>query len=167
MNRSVVVLAAACLCVLPWVVAADDSDLVEDFEPGWSSADAETDVAEGAKEAVDVVEGFSRALAEGDVDAAAERLAPEALVYENGGVDRDREDYLAHHAPHDAAFLEQARVNVEWRRARVSGNQAWVASESEMSFVDDGELQRIDSIETMVLHETEDGWQIVHIHWSS
>lgn len=167
MKRSVVVLAAACLCVLPWLVAGDDSDPVKDFEPGWSSADAETDVAEGAKEAVDVVEGFSRALVAGDMDKAAKHLHPEVLVLENGAVDRDRAAYLEDHAPYDVEFLQSVRTEVQRRTARVSDDLVWVTSESEMDSVDDGELETRSFVETMILRNTDDEWRIVHIHWSS
>jgi ketosteroid isomerase-like protein len=53
------------------------------------------------------------------------------------------------------------------RRARVSGDLSWVATESELHATDDGKPMTLLSTETMVLRKTDGGWRIVHIHWSS
>jgi len=53
------------------------------------------------------------------------------------------------------------------RTARVGGDVAWVASESELRVEKDGKATSVASAETMVLRSTASGWKIVHIHWSS
>jgi mono/diheme cytochrome c family protein len=113
------------------------------------------------------VDRFGRALARGELDVVRNLLDPEVLILESGGAEQDREEYLAHHAKADAEFLREARIHPGRRRARVEGNLAWVASESELHVQRDGKPVSIQSTETMVLRRDAGAWRIVHIHWSS
>lgn len=125
------------------------------------------DVAAEANAAVAVVDTFSKALASADFKTVETALDPAVIILESGGAERSREEYLGHHAIADAAFLGGAHVALQRRIARVDGDMAWVASESELHATKDGKPMTLLSTETMVLHKTADGWRIVHIHWSS
>lgn len=131
------------------------------------AAAATQDIPAAAQVAVAAVDAFGAALARGDFAEVEAALAPEVIVLEGGGAERSRSEYLGHHAKSDAAFLETAHVTLTRRTARVDGNTAWVASESEIRIQKDGKPATMLSTETMVLAHSPDGWKIVHIHWSS
>jgi ketosteroid isomerase-like protein/mono/diheme cytochrome c family protein len=113
------------------------------------------------------VDRFSNALARGDLEVVKSLLDPEVLILESGGAEQDREEYLAHHAKADAAFLRDAQIHTGRRRVQVDGNLAWVATESELHLRKDGKAIAVQSTETMVLRRVAGAWRIVHIHWSS
>lgn len=119
------------------------------------------------KAVVNTVAQFSKALQGGDLKRVGELLAEDVLILESGGAERSREQYLGHHAISDSAFLGGAHVQVKQRTVRVSGNLAWVGTESELHATRDGKAMTLLSTETMVLKKGAAGWRIVHIHWSS
>jgi len=119
------------------------------------------------REAVAAVDRFFEALSTGDLQRAGAELDPEVIVLESGGAERSAAEYLGGHARHDAEFLKGAHHNLLRRTARVAGEVAWIASESEMHAEKDGKPVTYASTETMVLRSGKDGWKIVHIHWSS
>lgn len=125
------------------------------------------DVAAGATDAAAIVERFTAALSDGDLAKAAVELDPDALILESGGAERSAAEYLGGHARSDAAFLRAAQRQLLRRTARASGDLAWVASESELHVRKDGKPVTVLSTETMVLRRDDEGWRIVHIHWSS
>ncbi len=125
------------------------------------------DVPHGAREAVATVDRFFEALTAGDLLRAGAELDPNVLILESGGAERSAAEYLGGHAKGDAAVLKGAHHTLTHRTARTSGELAWVASESELHVEKDGKPSTIASTETMVLRSGEDGWKIVHIHWSS
>lgn len=131
------------------------------------AAEAASEVPAEAEAAVAAVDAFGKALAAGDFKTVETLLDPEVLILESGGAERDRDEYMGHHAIADAQFLMNAHVKAGRRRARVSGDLAWVGTESELHATDDGKPLTLLSTETMVLRRTEAGWRIVHIHWSS
>ncbi|MDQ3056722.1 MAG: nuclear transport factor 2 family protein, partial [Pseudomonadota bacterium] len=92
---------------------------------------------------------------------------PNALILETGGAERSRDEYMGHHAISDAQFLKGTHSQVKQRRARISGDLAWVGTESELHASKDGKPLTLLSTETMVLKKTDADWRIVHIHWSS
>ena len=136
-------------------------------EAAASISQATVDVAPSAQAAVLVVDRFGKALAAVDLKGIEDLLDPDVIILESGGAERSREEYLGHHAIADASFLGGAHVVLQRRTARVDGNTAWVASESELHATENGKPMTLLSTETMVLHKTADGWHIVHIHWSS
>lgn len=131
------------------------------------AADTDLHIAPDAVAAVQVLERFSTALAEGDVASAAEFLAPDVLILESGGAEHSRQEYLSGHARHDAEFLKSAGVTLKWRKASASGGLVWVGSESEIRTERNGKPLLIHSTESAILSNTADGWRIVHLHWSS
>ena len=103
----------------------------------------------------------------GDIKQAGAELDPQVIILESGGAEHSAAEYLAGHAKDDAEFLKSAQQDLGRRIARVSGDLAWIASESELHGQQDGKPLTIASTETMVLQSTDAGWKIVHIHWSS
>ncbi len=126
-----------------------------------------SDIPDAATSAVNQVDAFSKALASANFDRVKSLLAPEAIILESGGVERSRDEYLDHHAKADASFLSGAHVSVLSRTARVDGNLAWVATESEIHTSKGNKPLTLLSTETMILDKSSGDWQIVHIHWSS
>lgn len=125
------------------------------------------DVPAAAEPAVAVVDAFGAALARGDLKAAGALLDPGVVILENGGAERSREEYLRGHAGADAQFLSGATLELARRSAHVTGDTAWVTSESEIRATHEGAAVTLLGTETMVLSRTPAGWRIVHIHWSS
>jgi ketosteroid isomerase-like protein len=115
----------------------------------------------------DVVLAFHAAIAAGDSGAALSLLDPEVFIYESGGVERSRAEFQSHHLGIDMAFAQSTDRTVVEQNTVQSGEYAWLTSVSEVQ----GEFRgrEIDSrgTETVVLRRTDEGWRIVHIHWSS
>ncbi len=125
------------------------------------------DVSAAAQPAVAVVDRFGEALVASDLATVENLLDPEVLILETGGAERSRQEYLGHHAVSDARFLSGSHSRIIQRRAKVSGDMAWVGTESELHATRDGKPMTLLSTETMILRHTAQGWRIVHIHWSS
>jgi hypothetical protein len=162
MNKFVI--SALCFLAFATPVRADG--------PGAHAHDAERatpaiQVPADARAAVEAVDRFSAALVSGNLVAAGAELAPEVLILEAGGAERSAGEYLGGHAKGDAAFLKQAHVQLLRRTASVHGDLVWVASESELHVSRDGKPVTVLSAETMLVRRSEEGWKIVHIHWSS
>ncbi len=128
---------------------------------------AAMDVPEAAQPAAATVDRFFAALTTGDLDKAAAELDPQVIILETGGGEYSAAEYLGGHAKADVEFLKAAEHRLVRRTARVRGELAWVASESELGVQQDGKPATILSVETMVLQSTAAGWKIVHVHWSS
>lgn len=128
---------------------------------------AKIDVPAEAEAVVAVVDAFGEAIAAANFEQVEALLDPAVIILESGGVERSRDEYLSHHARSDAKFLAGTHSTMLSRRARVDGDTAWVASESELHANKDGKPMTLLSTETMVLSNTPSGWKIVHIHWSS
>lgn len=121
----------------------------------------------GFEAAAATVDAFHAALRRGDTAAAAHLVADDALVFEEGGAERSKAEYEAHHLGADAAF-SKAVPSVKTRRTgKASGDMAWVATEGRVTGTYNGRTVDRTTVETMVLRRTGDGWRIVHIHWSS
>ena len=125
------------------------------------------DVPEAAQAATATVDRFFAALSAGELDKAGAELDRDVIILESGGAEHSAAEYLGHHAKGDAEFLKGAQQKPLSRTARVSGELAWVASESELHVQKEGKPVTMLSTETMVLLSTDAGWKIVHIHWSS
>ena len=124
-------------------------------------------LAPEVRHAATVVDAFHQALQSGDKAAALASLAPDALVYESGRIERDKAEYASHHLSADAAFATATKRSVTRRSGHATGNMAWIASEAKTSGTYRDRKINSLSTETMVLRRTGDAWQSVHIHWSS
>ena len=113
------------------------------------------------------VDAFHAALARGDARSAGALLANDAVIFEEGGSERSKAEYLANHLPADAAFSKVVASSTKRRTGGANGAIAWVASEGRMSGNYKGKAVDRVTTETMLLRRTGRNWRIVHIHWSS
>lgn len=130
-------------------------------------APAQEAIPEPARAAAATVDAFHAALRRGDPEAALALVADDALIFEDGRVERTKAEYALHHAGADAAFSKAMTTKRLSRTGQASGDLALIASESRTKGRFRG--QNVDRImvETMVLRRGSAGWRIVHIHWSS
>jgi ketosteroid isomerase-like protein len=163
-SKFLVALTVAMACV---PVASRSAPAPHAPEVAVTIPQSKLDIPADAQAAVLVVDNFGKALAAVDFKTVEKLLDPSVIILESGDAERSREEYMGHHAVADALFLGNAHVTLQRRTARVDGTTAWVASESEINASEDGKAMTLLSTETMVLQKHEDGWHIVHIHWSS
>ena len=120
-----------------------------------------------ARSAEATVDAFHEALRRGDTHSAAALLVDDALIFEEGGVERSKAEYVAHHLPADAAFAQVVGSTVTRRTGGSDGALAWIASEGRMSGTYKGKAVNRVTTETMLLHRIGRAWKVIHIHWSS
>lgn len=125
-----------------------------------------TSLPAAATDAAAVVDRFQQLLAKGNTSAAAELLDPGILIFESGGAERSRAEYASHHLKEDAAFMKTATLRPLSRTGGVSGDLAFVATESSLK-TDGATPIDLVTTETMVLKRTSQGWRVAHVHWSS
>lgn len=124
-------------------------------------------VAAEAAGAAATVDAFHAALKAGDTAAALALLAPEVMIFEEGGAERSRDEYASHHLGSDAAFAAASEATVTRRSGWADGDVAWITSEGRTTGRFNGRAVDRLTTETMVLKRHADGWRIHHIHWSS
>ena len=112
------------------------------------------------------VDKFHAALSRGDTAGAAALLSDDALIFEQGGVERSKAEYAGHHLPADAEYAKAVASQLSKRIERTEGNLAWVGSESRAKGTFRGKAIDRVSTETMILRRSGNAWKIVHIHWS-
>jgi ketosteroid isomerase-like protein len=122
---------------------------------------------EGHDTPVQTVAAFHEALASGDREVVLGLLDPEVMIFESGGAELSRDEYASHHLGADMEFsAATSRTIVEQTRG-ADGDAGWVLTRSETSGTfRDGEIDLLGA-ETVLLRRGENGWRIVHIHWSS
>jgi ketosteroid isomerase-like protein/mono/diheme cytochrome c family protein len=145
--------------------AGHDHSGAADAMPGMDMRPKKSSTSSDTPEAA--VEGFLKALAAGDAKTAEHWLAPDVLIYESGGVESSRDEYVAHHMKADMEFLAKAKTERLENAANGSPWIAWVTSRSRVTGKSDGKVVDLFSTETMVLKREDQGWRIAHIHWSS
>jgi len=118
-------------------------------------------------DAVAVVDAFHEALGRGDQQAAASLLADDALIFEEGGAERSKAEYVAKHLPADAAFSRAVASKIIRREGGSGDAFAWVATEGRTMGTYKGKPVDRTTTESMLLHREGANWRIVHIHWSS
>src|SRR5215210_7798379 len=124
----------------------------------------QTSLPVSARAAAAIVDAFHAALRRGDTTAAAALLADEALIFEEGGAERTKAEYVTVHLPADAAFSSVVPSTVTRRTGGSSGGLAWIGSEGRMTGTYKGKVVDRASTETMILRLVGGGWKIVHIH---
>jgi len=132
-----------------------------------SPAPAPETLPELARAAAATVDAFHAALRRGDSGSALALVADDAIVFEDGRVERTKAEYALHHAGADAAFSKAVTTKRLSRTGQATADLALIASESRTKGRFRGQdVDRI-MVETMVLRRDSAGWRIVHIHWSS
>ncbi|HEX6742250.1 MAG TPA: nuclear transport factor 2 family protein [Sphingomicrobium sp.] len=124
-------------------------------------------LAAAVQPAAATVEAFHAALRRGDAASAAALLADDALIFEEGGVERSKAEYVSRHLPADAASSQVVASTVVRRVGGSAGRFAWIASEGRTTGTWKGRPVDRATTETMLLRRARTGWKIVHIHWSS
>lgn len=117
--------------------------------------------------AVGTIDAFHAALKRGDTQSALMFLSDDVLIFESGAVESSRAEYETHHLRADAEFsAATSRTRVSERVINV-GNMASVMRVELIKGSFRGRPINSRSVETMTLRQTDAGWRIVHIHWSS
>lgn len=116
---------------------------------------------------VATVNAFHTALASGDTRAALGLLAEDVLIFESGGVERNRAEYANHHLGADAAFSAAVQRTLVSRSHGEEDSSAWVTSVETIAGTYRGRAINSRSVETMLLRKVGNDWRIAHIHWSS
>jgi ketosteroid isomerase-like protein len=124
-------------------------------------------VAPAAADAATAVDAFHAALKAGDTDGALALMDPEMVIFEEGYVERSRDEYASHHLGSDAAFAAETQSVHTRRSGWALGDAAWIVTEGRTTGAFNGRVTDRITTETMVLGRTADGWRIRHIHWSS
>ena len=160
MSRTALVLTLSlvALCATP--------ALAQDHAHDAAPAAAASLTAEAASAAA-TVDAFHTALKGGDTNTALAVLAPEVMIFEEGGAERSRDEYASHHLGSDAAFAAASEATVTRRSGWADGDVAWITSEGRTTGQFNGRAIDRLTTETMVLKRHADGWRIHHIHWSS
>ena len=130
-------------------------------------AQAAGSVAAEATDAAAAVDAFHVALKAGDTAVALALMAPDVMIFEEGGAERSRDEYASHHLGSDAAFAAASEATVTRRSGWADGDIAWITSEGRTTGEFNGRAVNRLTTETMVLKRHADGWRIHHIHWSS
>jgi ketosteroid isomerase-like protein len=121
---------------------------------------------------VDIDIQFRNALSAGNAALAASYLSDDVLIFEDGSVERSKNEYQSHHLAADIAFARATRYEVLNRVIRVWGNTAISTTEGKTTGNWNGRPINSLGTETMVMRRgdgrQDDGqWRITHIHWSS
>ncbi|MFP3943341.1 MAG: DUF2231 domain-containing protein [Alphaproteobacteria bacterium] len=115
-----------------------------------------------------VADAFHEALATGDEAAVRRLLDPGVMVFEGGRTEASLSDYAAHHMGADMKFMDSVEESVKIsRNAGMAGDTAWVATERALTGRFEGKDMTLRSQETLGLRRGEQGWRVVHVHWSS
>lgn len=88
-------------------------------------------------------------------------------IYEGGGVERSADEYAQHHMNSDMEYLSSVTNKALEHQVKVLGNTAISASRFLVNGMFKGEERDYQSMETIVLINTEGEWKIKHIHWSN
>jgi ketosteroid isomerase-like protein len=127
----------------------------------------QTTLPASVRGAAATVDAFHTALRRGDTRSAAALLADDALIFEEGGAERTKAEYAAHHLPADAEFSKLVTSTVTRRMGGANGALAWITSEGRMTGTYKGKALDRVTTETMVLRRRAGAWKVIHIHWSA
>ena len=159
MSRTTLALAASLSVFLTTPTFAQDHA----HSPGHAAGS----VTAEATDAAAAVDAFHADLNTGDTAGALTFLAPDVMIFEEGGAERSRDEYASHHLSSDAAFAAASEATVMRRSGWADGDVAWITSEGQTTGQFNGRAVDRLTTETMVLKRHADGWRIHHIHWSS
>jgi ketosteroid isomerase-like protein len=115
----------------------------------------------------EVAVALNKALGRGDEAAVHAVMAEDVLIYESGGVERSWAEYSKHHLAADIEYMSALERTVLSRKVYAFADGSVVATRSRLTGSYKGRTVDGVSTETLVLRLQEDGWKIVHIHWSS
>ena len=113
------------------------------------------------------VDAFHAAMGKGDAAGVADLLVDDAVIFEQGGAESSKAEYVEAHLPGDIAYSQGMTDTITSRRSTVEGRVAWVLTQGRTTGAYEGKTVDRLTTETMVLKKVKGGWRIVHIHWSS
>lgn len=113
------------------------------------------------------VDAFHAAMGKGDAVAVADLLVEDAVIFEQGGAESSKAEYVEAHLPGDIAYSKGMTDTITSRRSAVEGRTAWVLTQGRTTGAYEGKTVDRLTTETMVLKKVKGGWRITHIHWSS
>jgi ketosteroid isomerase-like protein len=116
---------------------------------------------------VAVVDRFHASMGRGDADAVATLLTDDAVIYEQGGAEASKAEYVTGHLPGDIAYSAGMTDAIASRRSEVGATFALVMTQGRTTGTHDGKPVDRLTTETMVLKRVKGVWRIAHIHWSS
>lgn len=109
---------------------------------------------------------FRSALLDGNPGTALNLLAPHVLVYQGGGEQGSREDYIKNQIRKDIAHLAAYYVEETSQTHAVQDDLAWVSTRLRLLGKSVEKPVEHFGTETVVLRRLASGWLIVHRHWS-
>ncbi len=118
-------------------------------------------------EAAKAVIAFHTAINSGNAEQARRLLDDAVIIFEGGGVERSADQYANHHMKSDMAFLNKMNITSEEHQVKIIGEMAISMSRSQIKGNYKDKVIDISSMETMVLRKNNNGWKIIHIHWSN
>ena len=113
-----------------------------------------------------VIDGFRHALVEGRREAALAFLHPRATIIEGGHI-TSVDEYAAGHLGSDMAFLSKIDIEQLARDVQLGDGQATVETRSRFRGQVNEQSIDLESIEFDTLIETDAGWRISQVAWSS
>lgn len=113
------------------------------------------------------VDAFHAAMGKGDAASVADLLVDDAVIFEQGGAESSKAEYVEAHLPGDIAYSKGMTDTITSRRSTVEGRTAWVLTQGRTTGTYEGKTVDRLTTETMVLKKVKGGWRISHIHWSS
>ena len=113
------------------------------------------------------VDAFHAAMGKGDAAGVADLLLDDAVIFEQGGAESSKAEYVEAHLPGDIAYSQGMTDTIASRRSSVEGRVAWVLTQGRTTGAYEGKTVDRLTTETMVLKKMKGGWRIAHIHWSS
>ncbi|MEX0915389.1 MAG: c-type cytochrome [Wenzhouxiangellaceae bacterium] len=139
---------------------ADDEGHQDAADSGGHRHDMQADSPE------QVIDGFRHALVEGRREAALTFFHPRATIIESGHV-QSVEEYAAGHLGSDMAFLSEIAIEQLSRDTQLGKDQATVETRSRFRGQVNDQSIDLESIEFATLIETDEGWRISQVAWSS
>jgi ketosteroid isomerase-like protein len=149
------------LLALLFATALGTASIPAAAEERKAAADADVEAARA------VVVDFHRALKEGYREGVLRHMDEKAIVFETGFVEAQRDQYAAGHLDADMLYAAQVQREVVHRQVSVSGDIAVALTQARTRGEFEGQPVSLENTETMVLRRGDDGWKIVHIHWSA
>jgi len=113
-----------------------------------------------------VINGFRHALVEGRREAALALLHQRATIIEGGHV-QSVDEYAAGHLGSDMAFLSAIDIKQLSRDVQPGDGQVTIETRSRFSGQVNDQSIDLESVEFATLIETDEGWRISQIAWSS
>ena len=138
-------------------------------ESGVPAPDSRTapQVAEARGGPQQALQAFHDALAAGDRAVALGLMAPDVVIFEEGGAQLSRDDYAADHLGADLAFARATERSVLAEQSGGDDSVAWVLTQSRTTGSFKGRDVASHGVETAVLRRMPEGWRITHLHWSA